>query len=257
MVKIPDLRAPELPREFLARLDPELAAAYSNLSVVLASPIAILVKEAVYEGVHPNRVLKFAYLYATAERRAQGEADSKDHARRSRRELAGYIQGFKTGYRDEAEAQQRYRRGRRARQHIKASLDPVVTKWRRFVEVVEKHRSELPVHVRPLFSKAKLYEIREMLHKMEVSTVVDEEDLAQEKILRERSVIAQTYIWWYLKMRRYYGKWNDMHRLAFVWRLSPTESVKSFRTVVSRTCKGVTCTDSFGEPWESAFSEKV
>jgi hypothetical protein len=257
MIQTPDDLTPKLPSEFLARLDPKLAALYSKLPVALALRMAVLVREVIHEDVHPNRVLKFAFLYATAERRAQSEAVSKDHARRSRHELAGYIQGFKTGYRDQAEAQQRYRRGRRARQHIKASLDPVVTKWRRFVEVVEKHRSELPVRVRRLFSKAKLQDIRKMLHTMEVSTVVDEEDLAQEKILRERSVIAQTYIWWYLKMRRYHGKWNDMHRLAFAWRLSSTESVSSFCTIVSRNCKGVTCTDSFGEPWESALSEKV
>lgn len=257
MIKTADDRAPKLPREFLAQLDPELAALYSKLSGALASRMADLISEALHQGVHPNRVLKFAYLYASAERRAQGEAVSKEHGRRSRHELAGAIHGLETGYDDEAEAVERYRRGRRALQQIHASLDPVVTKLRAFVKVVEKHRSELPVNLRSLFSNAKLHDLRKILHKMEISTVVDEEDLTREKLLRERSVIAQTYIWWCLKMPRYYGKWNDMHRLAFVWRLSPTESVKSFRTVVSRTCKGVTCRDSFGEPWESVLSEKV
>jgi hypothetical protein len=256
MVKMPDPRAPKLPREFLAQLDPTLSAAYSGLSGELASRIAALVSEARYEGVHPNRVLKFAYLHASAERRAQGEAVSKEHGRRSRLELVGAIHGLETGYDDEAEAVERYRRGRRALQQIKASLDAVASKWRAFREVVEKHRSELPVHLRARFSEANLRDVWERVHQVVISPVVDKEDLAVEKFLREPSVIAQTFIWWYWKMPRYYGKWNDMHRLAFVWRLSRIESVKTFTAVVSRTCKRVACTDSFAHSWESALSEK-
>jgi hypothetical protein len=258
MVKLADARAPELPREFLVQLDPKMATLYSKLPVALASPMAALIREALPQGVHPNRVLKFAYLYATAERRAQGEAVTNEHARHSKLELAGEIHGLETGYRDEEEAQQRYRRGRRGRQQIKASLDAVVRQWRVYCEVVEEHRSELPVHLRSRFSKAKLHEVRKIFQDMGIAAVVDEEDLSREKVLlKQRSAIAQTYIWWCLKMPRYYGKWNDMHRLAFAWRMSATESVRSFRTVVGRICNGATCTDWFGDLWESVLSEKV
>jgi hypothetical protein len=256
MLKTADAPAPELPREFLSRLDPKLAASYSKLSGVLASRIAVLVEKAGSEGVHPNRVLKFAYLHAMAERRAQGEVVSQEHGRRSSLELAGQIHGLETGYNDEEEAMQRYRRGRRATQQIEASLDAVARKWRALREVVEKHRSELPEHLQPRFSEENLRDAWEKILEIIISPVVDEEDLARERFSRERSAIAQTCIWWYLKMPPYYGKWNDMHRLAFAWRLSSTESVKNFRTVVSRTCKGAICVDSFEEPWESALSEK-
>jgi hypothetical protein len=92
---------------------------------------------------------------------------------------------------------------------------------------------------------------------MGIAVVLDEEDLVGEKGReRELSAIAQTYICWCLAMAPYWGKWKDMHGLASTWRMSPTESVKRFRTVVSRICKGATCTYAFSESWKSALSEK-
>jgi hypothetical protein len=250
-------RSPKLSREFLSQLDPKLRAAYSDLSDPLAWQIASLVDEARFERIHPNMVLKFGYLYATAERRARGQEASKEHRRRSRLELAGEIHGLETGYRGEAEARRRYRRGRRALQQTKTSIDAVAKRWRAFRDVVKKYRPDLPVHLHSRFSEEKLRDVWERLHEMEISTVVDEDDLAAEEVSRERSAIAQTYIWWWFKIPRYRGKWNDMQLLAFAWRMSVSESVASFRTVVRRICKAASCTDSFGDPWDSLFSEKV
>src|SRR5713226_6602789 len=136
----------ELPRKVLSQLDPKLAELYSQLPSALASRISVLMREAP-QRIHPNRVLKFAFLYARAERLVQDDAVSKEHTKRSKLELAGAIHGLGTGYQDDVEAKQRYRRGRRARQQIKASLEAVRGKWRAFEQVVQKHRSELPVHL--------------------------------------------------------------------------------------------------------------
>jgi hypothetical protein len=131
-----------------------------------------------------------------------------------------------------------------------------VEKWRAFKQVVQKHRSELPVHLQSRYSDAILRDVTKVLHDMGIATVLDEENLASEKD-RERkpSPIAQTYIWWCLKLAPYRGKWNDMHQLAVAWKMSPAGSVHSFRTVVDRMCKGATCTYWFGA-WESVLSEK-
>jgi hypothetical protein len=72
----PPLQA-ELPREFLACLTPRLRELYSQLPSALALRISDLVSEALPFGIHPDRVLKFAYLDATAERLAQGNAIQK------------------------------------------------------------------------------------------------------------------------------------------------------------------------------------
>ena len=140
----------QLPREVLSQLDPRLAELYSQLFPALASRVSSLVTGALPQRIHADRALKFAFLYANAEQRIRGEAVSKaiskDHTRRSKLELAGEIHGFLTGYDDE-EAAQRYRRGRRARQQIKASLDALLVRWRAFDQVVRKHRSELPIHI--------------------------------------------------------------------------------------------------------------
>jgi hypothetical protein len=251
----PPLQA-ELPREFLACLTPRLRELYSQLPSALASRISDLVSEALPFGIHPDRVLKFAYLYATAERLAQGNAISKDHTRRSRLELAGVIHGWEEGYGDDGEATRRYRRGRRARQQIQTSFEALLKTWRAFVRVVEKHRSELPVHLRSRVSKA-ILEAGKPFQKLGIAIVLDEADLASERVgERERSEITQTYIWWRLKLARYRGQWNDMHQLAYAWHMTPTESVKRFVTVVNRICKGATCTHVFGNTWESALSEK-
>src|SRR5437016_1362558 len=200
MVKVANLRLPTgLPREFLGQLDPKLAELYSQLPSALASRISVLVRQALPQRIHANLVMKFAFLYAKAERLAQGDAISKEHTRRAKLELAGQVHGLWTGYRDEAEAKRRYRCGRRARQQIKASLEAVVGKWRVFEQVVQKHRSELPIHLQSRFSKAILGEVGKMFQKMGIAVVLDEEDLACEKRHeQERTEIAQTYIWWYL-----------------------------------------------------------
>jgi len=144
MVKVAKPSLPtELPRKVLAQLDPKLAELYSQLPSAVASRISVLMRESLSPRIRPNRVLKFTFLRATAERLAQGEAISKEHARRSKLELAGEIHGLRTGYRDDAEAKQRYRRGRKARQHDKASLEAVVGNWRVFKQVVQKYRSDL------------------------------------------------------------------------------------------------------------------
>jgi hypothetical protein len=258
MVKVAKPSPPtELPREILAKLHPKLAELYSQLPSVLASRVSVLMRVPQAQCIPPNRVLKFAFLYATAEQLAQGDAISREHARRSSLELAGEIHGLRTGYRDDAEAKQRYRRGRQARQHVKASLEAVVGKWRVFKQVVQKHRSDLPVHLQSRYSDAILREVSKVFQNMGIATVLDEEDLASEKD-RERkpSPIAQTYIWWCLMLAPYRGKWNDMHQLAVAWRMSPAESVNRFRTVVGRICKGATCSYCFGKSWESVLSEK-
>src|SRR5579871_1631265 len=124
MVKGDKSRFPTgLPREVLSRLNPNLAELHSQLPSVLAARISVLVREALPLRIHPNRLLRFAYLYANAERLRQRDARSREHTRRSKLELAGNIHGLETGYRDELHAKQTYRRGRRARQQIKASLD--------------------------------------------------------------------------------------------------------------------------------------
>jgi hypothetical protein len=259
MVKMANPRLPiELPREVLSQLDPKLRELYSQLPAGLASRVSDLVRRALPQGIRADRVLKFAFLYATAERRAQGDAVSKEHTRRSKLELAGEIHGLQSGYEDDGEAKRRYRRGRRARQQIKASFDSVLERWRVFKQVVQTHRSALPVHIRSKVSKSTLDEIGKALQTMGIAIVLDEEDLASEKRGEPvPSEIAQTYIWWRLKLAPYRGKWSDMHALAHAWHMSSAGSTDSFRTMVERICKGTTCTDRLEKSWESVLSEKA
>jgi hypothetical protein len=249
----------KLPVEVLSRLDPELQELCIQLPSVVASRISVLVREAPSRLIDPKRVVKYAFLYATAEQQALSDAVSRDHARRAKLELAGEIHGFEAGYQDDAEARRQYRIGRRARQQVQASLDALLGQWKVFEQVVEKHRSELPVHAQSRFSGSTLREFAKGLHKMRIAIVLDEEDLTRENDAEPagRSAIAQTYIWWSLIMAPYSKKWNDMHQLARAWRMSPSLSVKDFQTVVRRISKGATSVSSFGSRWDSVFSKKL
>jgi hypothetical protein len=252
----------ELPRQVLSRLDPKLRELYSQLPLARASRIFALVEQALPERIHPDRVLKFAFLYATAEvaaqRNAAGTAVSKEHTRYSKLELAGEIHGLLTGYGDGVEAKQLYRRGRRVRQQIKASLDALQVRWRAFKQVVQKNREALPVHVQSRFSDAALREVGKALQNMGIAVALDEDDLLSEKGRHPlRSGVAQAYIWWHWKLAPYRGKWNDMHRLALAWHMSSTAVKKDFRNVVSRICKGAPCADRFETSWESVLSQKL
>jgi len=258
MIKWGKLSPPtELPRGVLAKLDPKLARLYSQLPSEITSRISVLMNAVPTRRIHPNRIFEFAFLYVTAERSVRAAGISKEHGRRSRLELAGEIHGLGTGYRDDAEAKQRYHRGRRARQQITASLEAVVGKWQAFKEVVQKHRSELPVHVQSRYSDAILRDITKVFQNMGIGTVLDGEDLAREKVEEpELSGIALTYIWWCREMAPYRGKWNDMHQLAVAWRMS-SASAESFRIVVRRICKGPTRTPALEPLGLSIFREVV
>jgi hypothetical protein len=247
--------------EVLSRLDPSLAEMYAQLPSELAAEIFALMRIASSLRIHPNRVLKFAFLRATArhfaQRDAQGKAVSKDHERRSKLELAGGIHGLDTGYRDDAEAKRRYRSGRKARQRIMDSLEGIQRRWRAFEQIAERHRSELPEHIQSHFSIANLREIGTLLQRMGIAADL-EGDLFREKAgERELTDIAHTYILWRLKIAPYRGQWKDMQGLASVWKMSPSGSVKNFRTVVTRISKRAASTFTLNESWESVLSEKM
>jgi hypothetical protein len=248
----------ELPREILLRLDPKLGVLYSRLPPELASRISVLLQAAPHQTIHPNLVLKFAYLYAAAERLTENDRLTREDQRRSRLELAGHIFGMDSGYEDDAEAKRRYRRGRTASQRIKDSLSSVVEPWRVFKKVVRRYRSDLPPHVQARYAESVLLEVGKVFQSMGIAAVVDKDNLTIENRRgRPRTAIAQAYIWWCLMLPRYRGKWNHMHRLARAWGMSHSDLLKDFQTVVSRICEGANCTHAFGSAWESVLSEKI
>jgi hypothetical protein len=99
--------------------------------------------------------------------------------------------------------------------------------------------------------------VRRIYQTVGIAIVIDEEDLFREEGSgRELSERAQTYVWWRFVMAPYRGKWNDMHKLAYTWKISPAESVGYFRTVVDRMCKRPSVIAyPFGKAWDSVLSE--
>jgi hypothetical protein len=252
------MTTPNTELAWLNRVNPKLAEAYSRLPPAMSSRIASLVKKALPLRIHPDRLVKYAYLYVRAEVQDQGDAISKDHAIRSRTELAGELHGFQAGYLRSAEAEQRYRGGRKARQQIAASIESVLVRWKKVEQIVRKHRPALPLHLQPRFSDEGLARVRELVMELHNACLLDGSDVLRETgHTQELSEIAQTYIWWRFAMAPYRRKWADMHRLANVWRLSAAKDESTYRTVVCRICKGVSrMRYPFGSGWESILSEK-
>src|SRR5689334_14623207 len=75
------------------KLIPELAHAYALLPSSMSSPIAGLVTKALPRRIHPNLPVQYAFLRVCAEQQSKGDAVSKDHAIRSRDEMAGELHG--------------------------------------------------------------------------------------------------------------------------------------------------------------------
>ncbi len=245
----------ELTREILTGRDPNLSRFYSKLSSPLSSRIAELVKMALPLDIDPDRLLKFAFVRATIEQSAQGDAISREHTRRSKLEQAGQLHGVRTGYHQNELAKLRYRDGRRACQQIQASLESTLQKWAQFEQVARKHGSKLPVHLQSKFA-AELARARKALHSMGIVLMVDKEDLVAEAFdEQEVSSNAQTLIAWRLAMANYYGKWKDMHRLANAWRVSDAKHVWIFAPMVRRLCRGVTDHYPFDRASSSMLSE--
>jgi hypothetical protein len=168
----------ELPQQVLSRLDPKRAELYSQSPSALASRITVLVTAALLDSVRPDRLLKYAFLHASAEQLARGSEVSKQHGVRSKAELAGAPHGFDAGYSDMAEAKRRYRQGRRARQQVKASFEAAVKSWLAFTAVAQRHRSEPPEHLQSRLSDETLHTVRRIYQSMGIAIVIDEEDLS-------------------------------------------------------------------------------
>jgi hypothetical protein len=107
------------------------------------------------------------------------------------------------------------------------------------------------------FQDETLHTVRRIYQTVGIAIVIDEEDLLSEEASgRELSERAQTYIWWRFVMAPYRGKWNDMHKLASTWKMSPAASVRNFRTAVDRMCKRPSViVYPFGKAWDSVLSE--
>jgi hypothetical protein len=246
----------ERSQEIADQLDPKLANLCSQLSPALRSRIDGLVEKAGKLTIHPNRVVKYAFLRATAEHQARGDAASEEHARRSKAELAGELHGFREGYRHPAEAIERYRRSRRGRQQIQASIEGCLRKWMAAEQVLRKHRLDLPVHQQAQFSEESLGGVRKLLLVMARTTVLDEEILGEKSRGREPNVTQQTYIWWHFSIPRYKGKTNEMYQLAKVWKLSAVKDVETFRSMVNQICRGArSMRYPIGSAWESVLFE--
>jgi hypothetical protein len=67
----------ELPQEILDQLDPKLAELFSAMLRTVSSRIAGLVRIALQLSIHPNRLVKYAFLYAEAERQAEAMQSQK------------------------------------------------------------------------------------------------------------------------------------------------------------------------------------
>ncbi len=252
-----DRRFPQKQSEEISdRLDPKLAKLCSQLPPAVGSRIESLVKMALGAFVHPNWVVKYAFLLATAEQQAHGDAVSEDHARRSKAELVGELHGYLAGYWHPAKAMELYRRGRRARQQIQASMEGCLQRWVTAEQGVRKRRPELPVYQQAKFSEERLSSVRSLLLDMARTTVLDDEIPGKKSRSREPNVITQTFIWWHFCIAPYNGKTNEMYELAQLWQLSAAEDLETFRSIVSQACRRAKQSMRYpiGSAWESVLS---
>jgi len=212
----------------------ELKARLGLLPTGLSQRITELVMKALSLNIELTRVLQYASLATMIDGDAQVDAISKDHTARSWHELAGVIHGPETGYWDEQEAGTRYRRGRRARQLLGVSLDGVITKWRKFQQLVDRRRVDLPVHNQQQLSAESLEAVGKTLVSLRISLFLEHDVLRKEHRRPRLPARAKTYSAWRFLVPRYRGKWSDMHRLAVAWGLSVAEDVETFRSIVMR-----------------------
>ena len=203
-----------------------------------------------------DRVLPYAVALTIAERQAENEGVSDEHTRRSRRELVGGIHGLETGYDDEKEAETQYRRGRRARNLLSASLDGLVGKWKRFHELVAKHKPDLPVHNQRTLSREVLATISKSLERIHLELFLEDDVLTEQRQARGLSTTAKAYSLWRSAVPRYRGKWSDMHVLAVKWRLSNSRDLEAFRSIVMRASRrGQHVPPGIADAWESLFEK--
>ena len=253
----------DLPTELLKNLDPKVKEALTQLPPAMHSRLSELLKQAaalklpVDKEIQPNRLVKYALLLVTAERELQGAAVSTEHTARARAELLGEKHGFEHGYERVAEAQQIHRRGRQARQCIEASLGRVLKTWREATRVIHKYRAQLPVSALRAVCNPRLEVIENGLRDMRRAVSLDTtltRPANSSGSSSTRSILACRL--WDTLIPRYRCKWREMHELARTWRLTKTDSIESFSSIVRKRRVGMEgMTIRLGSAWMKLFSE--
>jgi len=245
-----------LPETVIDQLDPKLAKLCSEMPSELSLRIGELVRQALRVPIHPNRLVKYAFLFASAQLQVERDAYSREHATAARAELAGEFHGLGKESSDGAEAQRRYNRGRRARQQVASSLNSLQMKCQGVEKIAQKYHLDLPVHLQQQLIPQKIAAIcKELLALKNAAALGDKFPIDQPRS-PDLTLPGQTYVWWRLAMAKYQGKWNDMWQLAVAWRLTDARDPESFRTNVGRVCRGLESIHyPFGRAWQSVLSE--
>ncbi len=152
-----------LPETVIDQLDPKLAKLCSEMPSELSLRIGELVRQALRVPIHPNRLVKYAFLFASAQLLVERDAHSREHATAARAELAGEFHGLGKESSDGAEAQRRYNRGRRARQQVASSLNSLQMKCQAVEKIAQKYHLDLPVHLQQQLIHKKIAAIRKEL----------------------------------------------------------------------------------------------
>lgn len=246
----------DLPENVFDQLDPKLAKLCSGLPSELSLRIGELVRRALTVPIHPNRLLKCAFLFASAQLQVERDAYSTEHATAARAELAAEFHGLGEESSDVAEALQRYNRGRRARQQVASSLNSLQMKCLGVEKIAQKYHSDLPVHLQQQHIHVKIAAFRKELLALKSAVDLGDKFLIDQHRSPDLTLPGQTYVWWRLAMAKYQGKWNDMWQLAVAWRLTDARDPESFRTNVGRLCRGLESIHyPFGSAWQSVLSE--
>jgi hypothetical protein len=133
-----------------------------------------------------------------------------------------------------------YRRARKAMKQANQSAKVALRQIKKLDQIMRDNHKALPVHLKGF--RSRIWKVKEPLSELILWTEGDDLlNFKRPKVATEIFNVSQlTFVWWRICLHGKRTPWEDMFKLARIWRLTDCSHVDHFRRHVLRLSKRVT-----------------
>jgi hypothetical protein len=197
------------------------------------------VRKASHLNIDPSRVLVCACLLATAEREPNCHLPQGPTLSMVPYETIGAWFGLSGEECDPEIVVPLYRRARKAMQRANQSANAALRQIQKLDKIMGDNHKALPEHLKGF--RSRIWEVKDPLSELILWTGGD--DLLSRKRTKAATEIFNvsqlTFVWWRICLHGKRTPWEDMLKLAKIWRLTDSGQITYFRRHVQRLSKNV------------------
>jgi len=206
----------------------------------IRSKVSEYIGKASHLGIEPSRVLVCACLLATTQRDPDCRLPQGRTLSTFPYQIIGSWFGLSGEDCDPEIVVRLYRRARKPMQKANQSANAALRQLQRLDRILEDSHKVLPEHLKGF--RSRIAEIKESIIDLVLWTGGD--NLLDRKRPKAATEIFNptqlAFVWWRMCLASKHTPWEDMFKLARIWRLTDSRSATNFRRHVVRLSKRAT-----------------